>query len=75
MTTVADICAFLDDFAPPALAAEWDNVGLLVGDRARKLERLMTCLTVTPRSPWKRSGNVSILSSRTIRCPLSRSSD
>jgi dinuclear metal center YbgI/SA1388 family protein len=48
MTTVADICAFLDDFAPPALAAEWDNVGLLVGDRAQKVERLMTCLTVTP---------------------------
>src|SRR4051812_33175852 len=48
MTTVADICAFLDDFAPPALAAEWDNVGLLVGDRAQKVERLMACLTITP---------------------------
>jgi dinuclear metal center YbgI/SA1388 family protein len=48
MTTVADICAFLDAFAPPALAAPWDNVGLLVGDRAQKVERLMTCLTVTP---------------------------
>jgi dinuclear metal center YbgI/SA1388 family protein len=48
MTTVADLCAFLDAFAPPALAAEWDNVGLLVGDRTQKVERVMTCLTITP---------------------------
>jgi dinuclear metal center YbgI/SA1388 family protein len=48
MTTVADLCRFLDAFAPPALAAEWDNVGLLVGDGAKKVERLMTCLTITP---------------------------
>ena len=48
MTTVAELCAFLDCVAPPALAAEWDNVGLLVGDRAQKVERVMTCLTITP---------------------------
>jgi dinuclear metal center YbgI/SA1388 family protein len=48
MTTVADLCTFLDTFAPPVLAAEWDNVGLLVGDRARQVERVMTCLTITP---------------------------
>src|SRR5262245_49100952 len=48
MIIVADVCAFLDAFAPPALAAEWDNVGLLVGDPAQKVERVMTCLTVTP---------------------------
>src|SRR5262249_28772594 len=35
-------------FAPPALAAEWDNVGLLVGDRAQQVQRVMTCLTITP---------------------------
>src|SRR5262245_55505407 len=48
MTTVTDLCAFLDAFAPPALAADWDNVGLLVGDKAQKVERVMTCLTITP---------------------------
>src|SRR3954462_13134782 len=48
MTTVADLCGFLETFAPAALAAEWDNVGLLVGDRAQKVERVMTCLTITP---------------------------
>src|SRR5262245_37456662 len=48
MTTVAELCGFLEAFAPPELAAEWDNVGLLVGDRAQKVERVMTCLTITP---------------------------
>jgi dinuclear metal center YbgI/SA1388 family protein len=48
MTTVADLCAFLEAFAPPALAADWDNVGLLVGDGAQKVERVTTCLTITP---------------------------
>jgi dinuclear metal center YbgI/SA1388 family protein len=47
MHTVAEITAFLDDFAPPSLAAEWDNVGLLLGDPAGQVERIMTCLTVT----------------------------
>jgi dinuclear metal center YbgI/SA1388 family protein len=48
MISVANICSFLEAFAPAALAAEWDNVGLLVGDRLQKVERLMTCLTITP---------------------------
>jgi dinuclear metal center YbgI/SA1388 family protein len=48
MLTVADLCSFLEDFAPSALAAEWDNVRLLVGDRSQKVERVMTCLTITP---------------------------
>jgi dinuclear metal center YbgI/SA1388 family protein len=48
MPTVADVAAYLDRFAPPASAAEWDNVGLLAGDPADPAERVMTCLTVTP---------------------------
>jgi dinuclear metal center YbgI/SA1388 family protein len=47
MHTVGQLCEFLDSFAPPELAAEWDNVGLLVGDRAQRAERVMTCLTIT----------------------------
>ena len=50
MLIVADLCKFLEAFAPAELAAEWDNVGLLVGDRAQKVERVMTCLTITPAS-------------------------
>jgi dinuclear metal center YbgI/SA1388 family protein len=48
MPTVADIAADLDAFAPRHLAAEWDNVGLLLGDPAASVERILTCLTVTP---------------------------
>ena len=50
MTTISAIPAFLEEFAPHRLAAEWDNVGLLVGDARRPVERVMTCLTVTPVS-------------------------
>jgi dinuclear metal center YbgI/SA1388 family protein len=48
MPTVADLTKHLDRFAPPALAAEWDNVGLIVGDPSANVERVLTCLTVTP---------------------------
>ncbi|HEY2157720.1 MAG TPA: Nif3-like dinuclear metal center hexameric protein [Isosphaeraceae bacterium] len=48
MTTVAELAAWLEDFAPRALAEPWDNVGLLWGDPASSIERIMTCLTVTP---------------------------
>ena len=47
---VHDICQFLDEFAPPRLAEDWDNVGLLVGDSARSVNKIMTCLTITPDS-------------------------
>jgi dinuclear metal center YbgI/SA1388 family protein len=48
--TVAAFADYLCRFAPPELAAEWDNVGLLLGDPAAKVKRVMTCLTVTPAS-------------------------
>ena len=48
MYTVERISQFLEQFAPPRLAEEWDNVGLLVGDPNRAVRRLMTCLTITP---------------------------
>ncbi len=50
MTTVADLLAWLEDFAPSRLAESWDNVGLLFGDPRAEITRVMTCLTVTPRS-------------------------
>ena len=50
MPTVAAIAAFLEQVAPFRLAEEWDNVGLLVGHRSQSVEKLMTCLTVTPSS-------------------------
>jgi dinuclear metal center YbgI/SA1388 family protein len=50
MLTVATVMDYLDQFAPPNLAADWDNIGLLLGERSAPVERLMTCLTVTPES-------------------------
>jgi dinuclear metal center YbgI/SA1388 family protein len=50
MPSLADVTAFLERFAPARLAAEWDNVGLLIGDGQAEVTRVMTCLTVTPES-------------------------
>ena len=46
--SINEICQFLNQFAPIQLGEEWDNVGLLVGDRQLSAERIMTCLTITP---------------------------
>lgn len=45
---LATVVTFLEQCAPSSLAAEWDNVGLLVGRRTKQVKRIMTCLTVTP---------------------------
>ena len=48
MSRLHEICQFLESLAPLRLAEDWDNVGLLVGDREMPIQRIMTCLTVTP---------------------------
>lgn len=50
MLTIQWIQDFLDRLAPPQLAAEWDNVGLLVGDPHQTVLKVMTCLTLTPET-------------------------
>lgn len=50
MPHVTDIAAFLESFAPTALAESWDNVGLLIGRFEQPVTRVMTCLTITPES-------------------------
>ncbi len=50
MPTVGAIGDFLRRFAPLELAESWDNVGLLLGDAAAEVSKVMTCLTVTPAS-------------------------
>jgi dinuclear metal center YbgI/SA1388 family protein len=47
MTTIAEVVAWLEQFAPARLAEAWDNVGLLWGDPGVPVERIMACLTVT----------------------------
>lgn len=48
MATVADLITHLESLAPAELAADWDNVGLLLGDASAPANRVMTCLTLTP---------------------------
>ena len=47
MTTAHDIERSLYDWAPRSLAAEWDNVGLLVGDPAQEVKKILVALDIT----------------------------
>ncbi|TWU49524.1 Nif3-like dinuclear metal center hexameric protein [Rubripirellula reticaptiva] len=48
MATLDAVCTIMARVAPLRLAESWDNVGLLAGDRAAKVEKIMACLTITP---------------------------
>ena len=48
MIRLREITNFLREYAPPALAEEWDNVGLLLGDPADEVQSVLTCLTLSP---------------------------
>ena len=48
MITVQTIFDFLQQKAPLSLAEPWDNPGLLAGDGARPVRRVITALDVTP---------------------------
>jgi dinuclear metal center YbgI/SA1388 family protein len=57
MSTIADVISVLEQIAPPSLAADWDNSGLLIGDPAGSVRRIMTCLTVTPETAQEAVSN------------------
>jgi len=44
---IQHVCQFLESFAPLRLAEDWDNVGLIAGDRQAPVKNVMTCLTIT----------------------------
>jgi len=44
---VREIAAVLERLAPPSLAADWDNVGLLIGDGRSEVNSLMLCIDLT----------------------------
>lgn len=48
MRLLSEILPQLNQIAPLSLAESWDNVGLLAGDLHVPVQRLMTCLTLTP---------------------------
>lgn len=41
---VQDVSGLLNQLYPPSLAEDWDNVGLLLGDPAAPVERVLVCL-------------------------------
>jgi len=45
---VSQIVNSLERIAPPGLAEEWDNVGLLIGDRGANVRKVMLCIDLTP---------------------------
>ena len=47
-STVADICRVMEQIAPVKLAEEWDNVGLMLGNPAWPVQRIMLALDLTP---------------------------
>ena len=44
MATVADILAFLETLAPASLKMEWDNVGLLCGNKSTEVTKILVAL-------------------------------
>lgn len=46
-TTIQHISTFLNQWAPPSIKMDYDNVGLLVGDPDAKVTHILTCLDVT----------------------------
>ena len=48
MTTLQDIAAFLETWAPKDTAQSYDNVGLQVGDAAREVTTALVALDLTP---------------------------
>ena len=48
MPTVAEIASKLEAFAPPALAEDYDNVGILLGEAEREVSGVLLSLDITP---------------------------
>jgi len=44
----SQIVNLLEQIAPCRLAEDWDNVGLLVGDRGANVRKIMLCIDLTP---------------------------
>ena len=47
MTTVSEILEFFESFAPVGTAMDFDNVGLLIGDKSAEVSRALLTLDIT----------------------------
>lgn len=48
MVSLQTVINLIEKLAPKKLALEWDNVGLMVGSSAAKVNKILVVLTVTP---------------------------
>ncbi len=48
--TVKDVYNFINKFAPFDTQCEWDNSGLLIGDKSDKVEKIAVVLDITPEA-------------------------
>ncbi len=72
-TAVKDVCAFMEAWAPPELAYDWDKVGLHTGRPDSEVNAILVCLTVTPeavRAARKAGANMIIAHHPLIWSPL-----
>jgi len=72
MRSVIRVC---DKLAPPGLAAEWDNVGLVIGDPSARLKGIMVALDVTEEAIEAAAGancNLMIVHHPPILAPIKR---
>ncbi|MDO5695700.1 MAG: Nif3-like dinuclear metal center hexameric protein [Eubacteriales bacterium] len=44
--TVNDVIAVLEELSPPEYACDWDNVGLIIGDRAKEVHKILVAVDV-----------------------------
>ena len=44
---ISEIAAVIEKIAPLALAQDWDNVGLLIGDSGKEIDRILITIDVT----------------------------
>ena len=47
MTTIKDILEFFEEFAPVDTAMDFDNCGLLIGDKNKPVNRVLVALDIT----------------------------
>lgn len=75
MIRVGDVEGFLDQWAPFSSAEDWDNVGLLVGNREMTVTGILTALDITPKvivQAQKAGANVVVAHHPVIFAPLRR---
>ncbi len=68
----------LEQIAPPKLAADWDNVGLLIGDAKAQVKKIMLCIDLTQEvlaEAIKAKADMVLAYHPTIFKPISRITD